>query len=53
LATALEKKQIGMDGVRRDPNLDFIRHDPRFEELQGPRDLKSRDPQISKGLVTK
>jgi len=49
LATALEKKQIGMDEVRRDPNLDFIRHDPRFEDLQSPGDLKSKDLQISKG----
>ncbi len=44
LATALEEKQIGMDEVLRDPNLDFIRHDPRFEHLQGSNDLDLKDP---------
>lgn len=44
LTTALQKKQIGRDGLRQDPNLDFIRHDPRFEHLQGSSDLDSKDP---------
>jgi len=33
LAIALEKKQIGLNTLQRDPNLDFIRHDPRFQRL--------------------
>jgi len=35
LALALEKKQVGVNGVRHDPNLDFIRDDPRFKQLPG------------------
>jgi len=33
LAIALEKKQAGVNGARCDPNLDFIRDDPRFEQV--------------------
>jgi tetratricopeptide (TPR) repeat protein len=43
LAIALEKKQIGVNWIRRDPNLDFIRDDPRFEQLSYLGDLNSRE----------
>jgi tetratricopeptide (TPR) repeat protein len=43
LAIALEKKQIGLNWVRHDPNLDFIRDDPGFAKLTG------LDNQSSKG----
>lgn len=33
LKIALEKKQTSIDWVRRDPDLDFIRDDPRFKAL--------------------
>jgi tetratricopeptide (TPR) repeat protein len=33
LKVALEKKQASLAWVRRDPDLDFIRDDPRFKEL--------------------
>ena len=33
LRNALDKKQIQVELVRGDPDLDFIRNDPRFEEL--------------------
>jgi tetratricopeptide (TPR) repeat protein len=33
LRTALDKQQIQLELVRSDPDLDFIRTDPRFEEL--------------------
>jgi len=35
LKLALEKKQTSPDWVRGDPDLDFIRDDPRFKELVG------------------
>jgi tetratricopeptide (TPR) repeat protein len=35
LEIALGKKQVGEDGVRRDPNFDFIRDEPRFAQLAG------------------
>ena len=35
LRLALEKKQTSPDWVRGDPDLDFIRDDPRFKELVG------------------
>jgi len=35
LARALEKRPAMRDSARRDPDLDFIRHDPRFQELVG------------------
>ena len=33
LASALEKKQAGMSGMRREPNLDSIRDDPEYNNL--------------------
>ncbi len=33
LKIALEKKQTSLDWVRRDPDLDFIRDDPRFKAI--------------------
>jgi tetratricopeptide (TPR) repeat protein len=33
LAVALEKQQVGLARLQRDPNLDFIRADPRFQQL--------------------
>ena len=35
LTVALGKNQVSMNRVRHDPNLDFIRDDPRFEQLSG------------------
>jgi tetratricopeptide (TPR) repeat protein len=35
LQAALEKKQITMEWVRRDPDLDFIRNDPRYISIVG------------------
>jgi tetratricopeptide (TPR) repeat protein len=37
LASALEKRQVGLNAVRHDPNFDFIRADPRFEKVTGLR----------------
>jgi hypothetical protein len=33
LTIALEEKQVGVDWLYRDTNLDFIRNDPRFKLL--------------------
>jgi hypothetical protein len=33
LKIALEKKQASLDWVRRDPDFDFIRDDPRYQAL--------------------
>jgi len=33
LALALEKKQAGVSGMRREPNLDFIRDEPEYHNL--------------------
>ncbi len=33
LRSALEKKQTYVDWVLRDPDLDFVRQDPRFKQL--------------------
>jgi tetratricopeptide (TPR) repeat protein len=33
LETALQEKQVPLDWVRRDPDFDFIRDDPRFQAL--------------------
>jgi tetratricopeptide (TPR) repeat protein len=33
LQIALEKKQVGVEWAQEDPDLDFIRDDPRFKEL--------------------
>ncbi len=38
LRNALDKKQIQVELVRSDPDLDFIRSDPRFEELINRKD---------------
>lgn len=35
LKTALEKKQIQLNWVHNDPDLDFVRNDPRFAALTG------------------
>jgi tetratricopeptide (TPR) repeat protein len=35
LKVALQKRQTSMEWVQRDPDLDFIRDDPRFKELVG------------------
>lgn len=43
LAAALEKKQVSANVVRHDPNLDFIRDDPRFEQLPGLAAPNSKD----------
>jgi Flp pilus assembly protein TadD len=43
LAIALKKKQIGVNWMRCDTNLDFIRDDPRFKQLSDPGDLNSRE----------
>ena len=39
LTIALEKNQAGLNKLQRDPNLDFIRNDPRFQQL-----LKTEQP---------
>jgi tetratricopeptide (TPR) repeat protein len=48
LNIALEKKQAGVNWVRHDPNLDFIRDDPGFGKLLGLGDLISRNNEIEK-----
>ena len=35
LVSALEKKQAGVSGMRREPNLDSIRDDPEYHNLLG------------------
>lgn len=35
LRISVEKKQISLDWVRRDPDLDFVRDDPRYKALVG------------------
>jgi len=41
LAIALVKKQTGLNKLQRDPNLDFIRNDPRFQQL-----IEMNDPVV-------
>ncbi len=36
LAIALEKHQAGLNKLKRDPNLDFVRADARFLQLFAP-----------------
>jgi hypothetical protein len=42
-ALALEKKQVGMNGMRQGSNLDAIREDRRFNQLHGLGDPNSMD----------
>ena len=43
LAIALEMNQVRLNWLRCDPNLDFIRDDPRFERLYGQAAPNSRE----------
>ena len=41
LAVALDAQEVGLTRLQRDPNLDFIRADPRFQQL-----LKTGHPDV-------